>query len=256
LTEAEALTSPLSRADASVLVDAAYFASPYQVRQAAQRVVGHFADDPLVVQACLDELAVAPRIQSVADMVSNVSKAKLPKLGDPDWELAARRALVDRLLGMLAGQGPQAGIDQASALIGESYAAMAGIESALPGESPADRCVRGADQLFRLWRLEAERLPPPEHSPLTLEQIERRRRSREQIASGPLQTFAGQEASIAEMFAYIVCAERPVQAARAQTIIDNMTTDRRAATHIFDQMAASERAITQLWLLRFGETSQ
>lgn len=257
LTEAESLTLPLARGDAAVLVEAALFASPASVRQAAQRVVGRFGDDPSIVEQCLDQLPLAPRVQSVSDMFAKVSRGTLPKVGDPEWELAARRALVERALGLVAGQGPQAGIDQACALIAESYLAMAGAESgSSPDESAADRCVRGAGQLFRLWRLEADRLPPPEHAPVSLDQIERRRRSRQQIASGPIQAFAGEQVSVAELFAYVVCAERPVQASRATTIIEDMARERRGADHVFEQMRATERAIARLWSLRLGEGAQ
>ncbi len=256
LIEAEALQPPLTRLDASVLAEAACFGSPGQVRLAAQRVVMKFADDPAIVQAMLDELPVAPKVQSVADTMARVSKAVLPKVGDPDWELATRRALVDRLLGLLAGQGPQAGIDQASSMIAESYLSMSGADSGPPEENAAERCVRGAGQLYKLWRMEAERLPPPDQAPASLDQIERRRRSRQQIASGPLQAFAGEQVSIAEMFGYIVCAERPAQASRAVAIIADMAKLRREAPHIFAQMTVTEQAIARLWLLRFGEVSQ
>jgi hypothetical protein len=256
LIDAESLQMPLSRVDAAVLAEAACFASPGQVRAAAQRVVAKFADDPAIVQSMLDELPVAPKVQSVADAMARVAKAPLPKIGDPEWELAARRALVGRLLGMLAGQGPQAGIDQACALIGESYIAMAGVDSGPPDEAAPERCLRGAGQLFKLWRMEAERLPPPEQAPATLDRIERRRRSRQQIALGPVQAFAGEEVSVAEMLAYMACAERPTRAPRALAIMEDMARERRGAEHVFDQMAATERAITRLWMLRFGEVGQ
>jgi hypothetical protein len=256
LTEAEGLAAPLSRADAQVMAEAAMFASPATVRQAAQRAVVRFGDDPSIVEACLDLLPRAPRVQSVSDMLAKVSRATLPKIGDPEWELAARRALAERALGLMAGQGPQAGIDQGSALIAESYVAMAGAESGAIDETAADRCVRGAGELFKLWRLEAERLPPPEHPPMSLEQIERRRRSRQQIASGPIQSFSGEQTSVAEIFAYIVCAERPMQASKAAAILDDLARDRRGARHVFDQMQVTERAIARLWMLRFGEVSQ
>ena len=256
LVEAEALQPPLTRLDASVLAEAACFGSPGQVRLAAQRVVMKFGDDPAIVQAMLDELPVAPKVQSVADTMARVCKTALPKVGDPDWELATRRALVDRLLGLLAGQGPQAGIDQASSMIAESYLSMSGADSGPPEENAAERCVRGAGQLYKLWRMEAERLPPPDQAPASLDQIERRRRSRQQIALGPVQAFAGEEVSIAEMFAYIVCAERPAQASRALVIIADMSKLRREAPHIFAQMTVTEQAIARLWLLRFGEVSQ
>ena len=177
-------------------------------------------------------------------------------IGDPEWEIATRRALVDRLLGLLAGQGPQAGVDQACNLIGESYTAMAGAESGPPDESGSERCLRGAGQLFKLWRMEGERLPPPERAPASLDQIDRRRRSRQQIASGPVQAFAGEEVSVAEMLAYMVCAERPALGVRALTVMDDMAKQRREAGHVFDQMIVTEKAIAQLWLLRFGEVAQ
>ncbi len=256
LTEAESLSPPLARADAAVLVEAAFFSSPASVRRAAQRVVVRFGDDPSIVEQCLDELPLAPRVQSVSETLAAVARATLPKVGDPEWEIAARRALVDRALGLLAGQGPQAGIDQASALIAESYLSMAGADSGRGDESAADRCVRAAGELFGLWRSEADRLPPPEHPPLSLDQIERRRRSRQRIANGPIQSFAGEQVSVAELFAYIVCAERPVQATRAATIIEEMATQRRGAEHVFDQMRVTERAIARLWALRLGEGAQ
>jgi hypothetical protein len=253
LSEAEGLAIPLARGDAAVLVEAALFASPASVRQAAQRVVMRFGDDPSIVEACLDELPLAPRVQSVSDTLAKVAKMTLPKVGDPEWEIAARRALVDRALGLLAGQGPQAGIDQGCSIVAEAYVNMAGAEPGPSDESAADRCVRGAGQLFRLWRLEADRLPPPEKPPLSLEQIERRRRSREQIASGPMQVFAGEQASVAELFAYVVCAERPVQAAKAAGIMDDMARERRGADHVLEQMRVTEKAIARLWSLRLGE---
>ena len=62
--------------------------------------------------------------------------------------------------------------------------------------------------------------------------------------------------SVAELFAYVVCAERPVQASRVATIIDEMARERRAADHVFEQMRATERAIPRLWALRLGEGAQ
>lgn len=256
LLEAESLQPPLTRLDASVLAETACFGSPGQVRLAAQRVVMKFGDDPAIVQAMLDELPIAPKVQSVAETMARVARVPLPKVGDPDWELTTRRALVDRLLGLLAGQGPQAGIDQACSMIAESYVAMAGADSGAPEESAAERCVRGAGQLYKLWRMEAERLPLPEQAPASLDQLDRRRRSRQQIAAGPVQAFAGEQVSIAEMFAYIVCAERPAQATRAMTVINDMSRARREASHIFAQMTVTEQAIARLWLLRFGEVMQ
>ncbi len=264
LKAAEQLASPLSRLDASILVQNALFGSPAQVRHAAQQVVIKFADDPAIVLASLDQLPVAPKVRGVSEMIDRMIRpSRLPKLGDPDWEITARRALVDRLLSMLAAQSPQAAVDQGTLLIATSYERMAGpsptgrapvAERAL-AESAGDRAVRAAQDLQRLLRLEADRLPPADRPPMSPEQIERRLASRLAMASGPVQQFNAEQAAVAEMLAYVVCAERPVQSAGAAGVIADLLSARRQAGHILQQMIATEQAMTRLWSLRFGEGS-
>lgn len=265
LKAAELLAPPLSRLDASLLVQTALFGSPAQVRLTAQQVVMKFPDDPAIVLACLDHLPVAPKVRGVSEMLERIVRpSRLPKLGDPDWEITARRALVDRLLSMLAAQSPQAAIDQGTLFIASAYERMAGPSPSGPrgggsggsvAESAGDRASRSARDLFGMLRLEADRLPPADRPPMTPDQIERRLASRLAMASGPVQQFAAEQVALAEMLAYVICAERPVQSTKAREIAETMVADRRSAKHIFQQMIVTEQAMSRLWALRFGEQS-
>ena len=265
LAALDQMASPIGRVDGAVLAEAACFASPAQVRIAAQRAVERFANDPAMVDGMLQMLPIAPRVQSVAQTYERVAGVHLPKVGDPDWELLARRALVERLLGMLAAQGEQAGIELATIQIGEAYVRMAGVESGPADESASDRALRGATGQFRIWRFEAERLPNPAGTTVgagsgptipSLDQIDRRRESRTRVANGPAQRFAAEQAAIAEVLAYVVAAERPTAGVKAAAILQKLSDDRRAANHVFVQMLANERAIARLWMLRFGGNAE
>lgn len=265
LAALDQMPSPIGRVDGAVLAEAACFASPAQVRIAAQRAVERFANDPAMVDGMLQMLPIAPRVQSVAQTYERVAGVHLPKVGDPDWELLARRALVERLLGMLAAQGEQAGIELATIQIGEAYVRMAGVESGPTDESASDRALRGATGQFRIWRFEAERLPNPAGAMSgaasgptipSLDQIDRRRESRTRVANGPAQRFAAEQAAIAEVLAYVVAAERPTAGVKAAAILQKLGDDRRVANHVFVQMLANERAIARLWMLRFGGNAE
>jgi hypothetical protein len=252
LSELETVPRPLSPADAAVLVQEAYLGSPEQVRSAAQKWVVKFNDDATVVKACLDQLPW-PRVRSVSQTIEGVARTPLPRLSDPDWELAARRALVDRLVGMVASSGAEAAVDSAASVISECYARSSGVAAGPADESPAARATRAAAALYKLWRAEAERLPPVPGAPITPAQADRRRAGRARIAQGPLQEFGAEQVSICEVLGSIVAAERPARAADVSGVLATLAADRRAADHVLGQLLATERAMTRLWALRLGE---
>jgi hypothetical protein len=236
--------------DAGVLMEAACFGSPAQVRMAAQMQVQRFTDDPAIVNAALNALPAAPKIWSVAECYAAIAKAKLPKVGDPDWELLTRRALVERLLSMVSTRGESSAIETGEGLIAESYKRMSGSSSGDPSESNADLLARSANALYSMWRLEADRLPPPARTPLTLEQIQRRRDGRMNVAAGPTQSFAAEQAAVSEILAYVVCAERPLEQAPVTEVLALSTERRRHADHVLMQMIETELAISRLWRIR------
>jgi hypothetical protein len=248
-----AMSRPIGRRDASVLAEAACFASPSHVRAAAQLQAARFADDPEMVRAMLDNLPLAPRVASVSGLFERVAGASLPPRGDGEWELAARRALVERLLTMLAVEGEQRAINGAAAGVADAYTTMSLSPAGPPDESDAERAVRGAGAMYSIWRAEAERLAIPRGLGVSLEQIQRRRESRDRTASGPAQAFAAVQLAAAEAFAYVVAAERPAEVGAVSGVLNELNTTRREAKHVLEQMLLAERAITRLWAIRLKE---
>lgn len=239
-------------ADAETLVEAACFASPAEVRAAAQRVVTRMARNPLIVNAMLESLPKAPKIESVSVMIEVVAGVKLPNPSDPEWTLAARRALVERLAELLAGGIPGYGaFDRAAATLRGAYGA-----ATIPGGGPdlGGPATELAD-LWRSWRAEAETFTPNPHAPMPLEKIISRRAGRAALALGPVQAWAAEQVSLAEILAYIVCGESPSRAPHVRQIMDDLANQRRAAAHVFEQIRVTERAMLRLWLLRLGKES-
>lgn len=252
LQEALALPRPVSRTDAEILVETALLGSPVQVRDAAQRAVTRLADEPAIVRACLDLLPSAPRIRSVGLMLDSVCKGGTPRPGDPDWEVVTRRSLVERLLTLLAAQSVESIVDRASGHIADSYFAMSGAQPLLGKESDAERLLRAVSTLHSNWRLEADRQPIAMRAPLALPAIDAKRASRREIAVGPVQQFAGEQVSLAELLGYLICAERPSMADRVGIVLRDLSHHRRQSDDVFQQMLMTERAMTRLWLARLN----
>lgn len=253
LDELEQGGRPIGTVDAAILVQEAVIGSPIQVRYAAARLAGQLADEAAVVAAALDELPLAPKTRSTADMMERVARQTLPSITDPDWELITRRALVERLLGMLAGGSTEATMEHYATLIADSYLRAAGQEPGRGAGAAADGAHRGAELLWAAVRAEAEAVAPVTAAPIPLDQIDRRRLGRMTLASGPVQAFAAEQVSIAEASAYVAAGERPTAAKRIDAVISRMQAARRAASHVFEQIIATERAILELWLLRFAQ---
>ncbi len=253
LAELDRMGRPVGSVDASILVQEAVIGSPIQVRFAAARLAGLWADEVTIVLAALDELPLAPRTRSAADMMERITRQTLPPLTDPDWELAVRRALVERLLAMLAGGTVESSLEQYASLISDSYLRAAGQETAQGAGAAAEGAQRGAELLWTAIRAEADAVAPVPAAPIPLDQIDRRRIGRRTLATGPVQAFAAEQVSVAEAMSYVVAGEKPTSAKRVEAIVARMQTARRAASHVFDQILATERAILELWMLRFDQ---
>jgi hypothetical protein len=83
--------------------------------------------------------------------------------------------------------------------------------------------------------------------------IDRRRSGRLSLASGPVQRFAAEQSSIAEVMGYVVASERPSRAPDINAALDRLASERRLASSVFEQIEATERAMLALWMIRFGE---
>lgn len=257
LSELEQMGPPIGWIDAGVLAEAACFSSPVQVRAAAQRVVARLVDQPAMVSAMLDLVSSAPRTRNVSETYARVAVASLPRPTDSEWELQTRRALVERLLAMIADQGIHGEIEQLANRIAAAYLDAAGESAALGSiDAAAAGARRGAELLSEQARREAEGLPITRASRLDFDQIRRRCDQRRAQAIGPVQAFSAEETNLAEITGYLVAAERPEREARAVAILDDLATERRKARHVFGQVWAAERAIVRLWLLRLAEDQE
>lgn len=256
----------LGPADADVLVELAYFGAPSEVRDAAQQIVVSRADDPAIVNALLEMVAGAPRTPGVAEMLESVTRRTLPEARDPGFRRPAREALVQRLLEMLSAQ-EIALVDALHAVIAEQYeqrvASLTGrvIDAGPggmgpPGMGEAPDAAEQATALWGAWRDEAGRGVGAEWTFSQLNRLTRRREARDQLAEGPIQRFAGEQASIAELMALVVGSEYASQEARVRGILDDMAAERRNAESVFGQALAAERAMLRLWIVRFGELEE
>ncbi len=197
-----------------------------------------------MTEAMLEVLPRAPRIDSISELISKVAGQGLPPVTDPGWALAARRALVERLIEQLAsgGAGVSANMDRLARELAHSY--EPGEQQPSSGEEPQPITTAGPEALWRSLHAEAERAHPPISNPHS-----RSSRSttaapgRRALAAGPVQAWAAEQVSVAELLAYVTVGERSTRARTVAQIMDDMSIRRRESKHIFEQLHASERAM-------------
>lgn len=257
LKDLEQSADAIGQADAELLVELGCLETPSEVRAAAQRVVLKYADTPVILNGLLKILPRAPKYPTVSRMIESVVHQPLPKATDPQWEFEARRALVERLLELLASSGDQASINALAGLVWQSYAARS---ASGKDQQASDQIAAGIDAkagsdasgaMWREWRDAAEAVSPNGAAPLALDVIDRRHEGRISLASGPIQRFAADQVGIVELMAYVVTAEHADRAKDAAIVISEMASQRRKASHVFEQLVAAEKAMLRLWLIRF-----
>lgn len=254
LIQIEKYTTSVGPVDGEFLFYLACFESPAELRASAQRAVLNLSSEPAIVNAALELLPRAPRYASVGTLYEAVARKRLPRPTEAGWELETRRALVSRLLELMAASGDDAKIDELASLLGTSYSVRAGLVVAAdaPRDGGAERAADAAAALTGVWRSHAEAVAPNEYAPIPLDLIDRRKLGRLRLAEGPVQRFAAEQVTTAELMAYVVSAEHPRLAKQAREIVDEMSRSRRRATHIFEQVMHTERAMLLLWRLRIA----
>jgi hypothetical protein len=242
--------------DAEVLAGEALLGSPNEIRARAQEVALRFASDGAMINAVLERLPRAPLVAGTGSFMEGIVGANLPPVRDAEWGIRARRALVERLLEAVADESPMARIDRLGRVLRTSYRSMAAQAPLSGDERVQDNQPAGAvsaGQLWRAWRASADTAVPSMSAPLALEQIERRRSGRQGQAQGMVQEFAAEQVSLAELLAYLVAAEQPGRMDDIRLVLSDMNSERRRAKHISRQLNAAERAMSQLWLIRFNQ---
>jgi hypothetical protein len=248
-------------AEADILVQEACRGMPVQIRTDARNIVLANKGNAAVINSMLEFAPMVPVTIENADLIEQVSLATLPRLRDPGWRVAVRRALVERLTQVLAGEGDLAQVDALCDVLSLAYtdvpAKTEGPPSPpLPG-MPAHRQdvpleMTAAAQRSK-WQREAELLVASGREPLNLAQIESRRSARLRLASGRIQEFAAEQVNANELMAYVVVAEQPGKGEAAAAVLNDLASERTKARHIFNQLDSAEKARLRLWMLRFGE---
>ncbi|GIW74243.1 MAG: hypothetical protein KatS3mg103_0765 [Phycisphaerales bacterium] len=249
-----------SHAVEAELVALAYLrGSTHEVRHKAGQILMTYAGQPVVVSAVLEALPLPGSAQRRRQMVELVTAVRLPD--SDDWELLARRTLVERLLELLAGQGELATIDRAAQAIARAYLdAQAGAVSFSQGDQGpsqqgaqdalADAPPELAAQMLLAGALQrAQRVVPPPVWPWTLEQVQGHLAGRRRLARGRVQAFAAEQSALAEVELYLAAAEHPGLAVRLGDELSAMQQARRRAVGVLEQVALVERARVRACLL-------
>ncbi len=240
-------TSTLDTMDAEVLVREAIRGDRSAVRLRAHQLVRQFQSQAPIVNALLEELPDAPETRTNARLISDAAGIRTLDPTEPNWRVAARRGLVERLLELVAGESPEASVDRLSDAIGRAYAIRA--SSSIDTDIDAGLSAEGAALELRLrWRRRAANVLST--AALSLDRIERERLGRVASSRGPVQIFAAEQLATCELMAYVVIGERAGVSEEVLTILRTMEDRRQGARHIFEQLAAVETAMGELWLTR------
>lgn len=267
----------LGPVDCDAAAETALFGSPQDLRLVAKRIVTDQKENPAMVNALLESLPRASRQSPLSALIAEVSGRTLPEIDDPAWPMRARGALVERLAELLA-PGVRPGVDALAEMLTAAYegrdadsVSESFSESAVPGpmRTAPDSSARqpppltsgpipagdsrgaeaAAEALRRSWLDDAGAYRALRSVAQRLDTLGLDHAARLGLARGPIQRFVANQSSVVDLMAMVVEQEQP--SARVQSIVDDARAARRAATDIFAQVEANERAIARLWIVRF-----
>lgn len=242
----------IGSADAEVLVVEAIRGNSSSIRRAADTAVRRLAGTPQIVNAMLEQAYLLPKTSEVVDLAEMVSSSSLPPTRDVGWRAAVRRALVERLLQLLAARGDDGAIDALTERLALTYAGrqVAATTDRLPPDAAGGAPIDALRKTLSAWDRLARSLTASGREPLRLDQVERRAEARAKNANGIVQKFAADQVTLAETMAYAIACERPARSGEIARVLDALSTRRRTAEHVMTQLRDGERAMLELWVIR------
>jgi hypothetical protein len=239
--------------EARLVIEDACRSSSEKVLSAAQNAVKRSASSPAMVAAMLEALPFVPQTNQNTELLRSLTAStQIPNSRDASWRVAARRALVERLLEMLSGDSPVAMADQIGTAMADSYRRMLSASSDSGHTNDGPQIVAG--RLIAQITPQAQRIIPTGREPLSISAIVSNKAARERMASGQIQEFAARQATLLELLAYMTAADRPLEAERTAQILSECALERQRATHVLVQVYAQQRAMLQLWVLKLAPT--
>ncbi len=255
LQEIERQAPEIGPIDADVLAEVGLLAGG-ELKAAAQRIMPRFSDSAALNNAVLKFLPRAGRSTALSRLIVALTGRPMGPLTGEAWQAAARRALVERVLELIAGDAATKEIDAAAAALAEVYAVMAGrqpSEGGVPEDEGGKLARDGAAELFAQLRDAAIRVGAGDKGPITLDEIDRRHGARLSVARGLVQQFIADQQACVELMACIVASERPGRAEEVGKVLSGLREQSREARHVLVQLKVGEEAMLRLWLIRAGE---
>jgi hypothetical protein len=201
-------------------------------------------------------LEVLPRMnrsRASAELVALMTLRQLPDPESPEYALASRRAVIERLTDLLAMAMPIADVESQATRLAEMYRATAnGLGANVAVLSPdgfaGDLPAEAAELTFNRLRSRGLLLSPPAEVQLTLQQVETLAAARAAAAATPIRRFAAWQSSLLELTALLVASDRPACAKAVREVLDETADRRRKATGIAQQIMHTEMAMTRIWI--------
>lgn len=240
-------------ADAEVALGEALRGSPVQVREAARTVVEAMAISPVMVNAMLEAIPTAPRTLATADIIAALTGRMSIAIDDREWRSNARRALVERLLELMAARGDYANADALQIALAQSHAVRAAPspEAAVATRAaPVPPLEASLLQERSAWRTSVLDLTRPRAYPESLATIEAGASARSRLASGVIQRTVVAQHEVARLMGLTIASESPDRAARAWEVVSELNERLATATNVGAQVRDCERAMALLWEIR------
>ncbi|MEM0983189.1 MAG: hypothetical protein AAGI17_04470 [Planctomycetota bacterium] len=251
----------VSTVDAEVLMSEALFGTPATIRARASQLIEERAEQTSVVNAALELLPRAPTTPEVSETlarVAGVDPLSLPDHRDRAWRAEVRRVLVERLIELLAAGGPYGAVDPLADMLADAYARASGVgmsTGASADDAISTDLTRLAVAVRRRWTDASAVVPGVVPARLEADRIEGRRFGRAELARGLAQEFAVEQLALFETALAVLHAEVPVAVDKLEEIERAVSTRRRSATHVLEQISVVEVGILRLWIVRLEALS-
>ncbi|MBY0396310.1 MAG: hypothetical protein K2X91_07550, partial [Thermoleophilia bacterium] len=197
IAEFEQMASP-GQVDCEVLADAA-LTSTGETRAAAQRAVLKRAEDPNMVNAVLEALPRTRKSAGAGEFLGQFSQAGALPVTSDRWYFHFRKALVERLLTLLAFSNATVAADRVSAALAEAWNTVAGGPAGdVPEVDGPTESVAAAVRAFSALTTQVRQQVPGPTALINPDALERSHAGRVLVARGLPQAFAANQVSAVE----------------------------------------------------------
>jgi len=242
--------------NADIIAQEAVRGSPEEIRKLARKIMQDRSMDPLYVNALL---RMQPKLIPGADnlqLIESMTGHALPSFRSPAWKFECRRALVSKLIQLLAKDSQIGVIDSIAESLADAYLEFRQEDDpAISSESKSDferDPLNAAMRLRKRTQSKASGLVPSGREHASLNMIETARVRRMELATGVIQRFNAEQLACIDLLAYSIVAEEPAKSAEVRAILRSFEEARRSCSHVLEAVRIGERTRLELWMLRIG----